>query len=148
MKTKYQKNYTAGFTLIEIMIVISIIGFLSAAILASVGGARKNARDAQIKSLVQQAIPIIEAQFNNLTSAYPSTLDSNDESLKQIDNNIERLLGITSPTDAISALVYGGGTGAFVLTSDLNNKKFYLPKEFHLTRFHICKILCSACMND
>lgn len=53
-----------GFTLIEILIVIAIIGILSAAVLAGIGPARNKAKDARIISAVRQAQVLAESKYN------------------------------------------------------------------------------------
>ena len=51
--------YTKGFTIIELLIVIAIIGLISAAVLTSLNSAREKARDARkIKDLKQIAMAL------------------------------------------------------------------------------------------
>jgi len=69
MKNAFLKN---GFTLIEILVVITIIGILSSILYASFGGARDEARNksiqAEIKE-VQLALELYKAQYGQ----YPAT---------------------------------------------------------------------------
>lgn len=53
-----------GFTLIEMMVVIAVIGILSAAVLAGLGPSRAKARDARIISAVQQIRSLAEAVYD------------------------------------------------------------------------------------
>ncbi len=59
-----------GFTLIEMMVVIAVIGILSAAVLAGLGPSRAKARDARIISGVQQVRSLAETLYDP-TSANP-----------------------------------------------------------------------------
>lgn len=63
-------NKNKGFTLIEMMVVIAIIGFLSAAILVAVGNARKKAKDSTIISGIQEAAGIAESYYDTATGNY------------------------------------------------------------------------------
>lgn len=61
-----------GFTLIEILIVISIIGILAAFALTSYQGAQKQSRDTQRKSDLSQYRIALEAYYN-AHGNYPTT---------------------------------------------------------------------------
>src|SRR3989344_6738941 len=58
------KNNQQGFTLIEMMVVIAVIGILSAAVLAGLGPSRAKARDARIISGLNQIRTIAETVYN------------------------------------------------------------------------------------
>lgn len=61
-----------AFTLIEMLVVISIIGILSALALASYTGTQKQARDAQRKSDLKQYQTTLEQYANSTDGLYPS----------------------------------------------------------------------------
>lgn len=61
-----------GFTLIELIVVIAIIGILAATGIYSFSGATKSARDAKRKSDLVQMKTALEAYFS-ANQAYPST---------------------------------------------------------------------------
>lgn len=62
-----------GFTLIEILVVISIIGVLAALSLTGLGAARKNARDATRKSDLAQYKLALEGYASNNNGIYPTS---------------------------------------------------------------------------
>jgi len=60
-----------GFTLIELLVVIAIIGILAAALLVSLGGARKTARDARRAADLRNVQNALEL-YNSNNGAYPN----------------------------------------------------------------------------
>ncbi|MCD6421938.1 type II secretion system protein [bacterium] len=54
-----------GFTLIELLAVIAIIGILAGLVLVATGRAKKQARDAQRKSIVRSIAEAEEAYYND-----------------------------------------------------------------------------------
>jgi len=63
MKKKMQFNKKKGFTLIEILIVVSIIGILSSIVLVGLGPAQKQGRDARRISDLKQVQNALELYF-------------------------------------------------------------------------------------
>ncbi len=65
-----------GFTLIEILVVVAIIGILASIALIGVNDAREKARDARRVSDLYQISQAIE-MYNNASGIYPENLASN-----------------------------------------------------------------------
>ncbi|MBI5732493.1 type II secretion system protein [Candidatus Jorgensenbacteria bacterium] len=70
-------NTRKGFTLIEMMVVIGVIGILAALVLTAIGPSRNKARDARIISTVNQARAVAEGLYNPTTGQYDSVANSN-----------------------------------------------------------------------
>lgn len=68
-------SHSRGFTIIELLVVISIIGLLSTVILASLNSARLRARDARRVSDLKQLQVALELYFDK-NDKYPSTLNA------------------------------------------------------------------------
>jgi len=65
-----------GFTLVEILVVIAIIGILSSIVLASMGGARAKGRDTKRISDVKQLQLALQLYYDGHDSKYPQDIDS------------------------------------------------------------------------
>ncbi len=77
MKNKYTRHFpffTPGFTLIELMVVISIIGILTAAIGGNYMTSRMRARDSERKNGLSQVRNALEIYFND-HGYYPEAID-------------------------------------------------------------------------
>jgi prepilin-type N-terminal cleavage/methylation domain-containing protein len=65
---------TKGFTLIELLVVIAIIGILSGLIIVSMSGAQNAAKDARIKSAMDQFRSTAEIYKLNNNNSYGATV--------------------------------------------------------------------------
>src|SRR3989338_10852509 len=71
---KNRRIKPAGFTLIEVLVVISIIGFISTAAITMLNSARIKARDAKVASDVKQIITGLELyKDSNPDDKYPDS---------------------------------------------------------------------------
>lgn len=68
----YKKN-DRGFTLVELLVVIGIIGILTGLVFASITGARLKARDARRQADIKQ-LPTAQESYNNEASQYFSAV--------------------------------------------------------------------------
>jgi general secretion pathway protein G len=73
---RFLKSSQAGFTLIEILIVMIIIAFLASLSAGSFQSSQKKARDARRKSDLHQITTALEAYYNDVKS-YPLSSGSN-----------------------------------------------------------------------
>jgi len=100
-----------GFTLIELIVVIAIIGILASIVMSELQNARKSARDAVLKSMVSEAAKVAELYYDDFgTYEFVCNLPTfqNDGTIgKQIVNN-----GGT--------LVCGDAAGGYCISSTLN----------------------------
>ncbi|MCL4404001.1 type II secretion system GspH family protein [Patescibacteria group bacterium] len=85
---------TGGFTLIEMLVVVAIIGILSSVILTALGPARNKAKDARIIEEVNQARAIAEASavngsYSSLQAVRPDNISSiTDPNLQSLASDI------------------------------------------------------------
>lgn len=72
----YSRKQQAGFTLIEILVVIAIMGILSSIMFVTLNQARSKGRDAKRKSDIAQVQKALELYANDNSGSYPSTSGS------------------------------------------------------------------------
>ena len=94
------KNFKKGFTLVEMLIVVVIIGILSAALLPRLQGAQSSARDAARRSDLNQLGSAILSYYNN-RGEYPWTgEDGKCIPAKDISADLMSVVELSSlPTD-------------------------------------------------
>jgi len=66
------KNFHSGFTLVELLVVISVIGLLAALIMVNFNAARERARDVERKSDLDQIKKALRLYYND-KNVYPET---------------------------------------------------------------------------
>src|SRR3990167_4965724 len=69
-------NNPKGFTLVELLVVISIIAILSVIGITVFTGVQKNARDGRRKSDLEAISKALEVNYNSSTGAYPAALST------------------------------------------------------------------------
>jgi general secretion pathway protein G len=78
MKIQIKKNYSnilsRGFTLVEIMLVVAIIGILAALVIPKIAGKSEQARETAAHADIQGGIKSAIDQFEVDTGRYPSSL--------------------------------------------------------------------------
>ena len=106
-----------GFTLIEMLVVVAIIGILAGTVLTALGPARDKGRDARIISGMQNIAAILETQFNG--ASYPSDTQlraDGSQSKKSIDD---------MTTYGASSIVYQTSGTDYSLQTKLNDGSNY-----------------------
>jgi len=73
LSKKLPRHTNAGFTLIEMLVVIAIIGLLSSVVVIGLSGARQKARDARRIADIRQIQNALEIFYDAVTG-YPTTL--------------------------------------------------------------------------
>lgn len=69
------KKSALGFTLVELLVVITIIAILSVVGITVFTGTQQNARDARRKTDIDAIANALEVHYNSGTGTYPTALD-------------------------------------------------------------------------
>jgi type IV pilus assembly protein PilA len=106
-----------GFTLIEILLVIAIIGLLAAIAIPQFIRYRGQAIDAQLKSDLRNAAVAVEGYFSKKT-VYPASIAEIDGYGFKASEGVTITLNVPTPASyTITAAKPGGTQASFTLTS-------------------------------
>jgi prepilin-type N-terminal cleavage/methylation domain-containing protein len=84
-------RHIKGFTLIEMLVVVAVIGLLSSVILTALGPAKDKAKDSRIMQEVNQVRALAETYYNGNYDALqdlPSITDIQAQNLKDLSDDI------------------------------------------------------------
>lgn len=140
------KKRNQGFTIVELLIVIVVIGILALLVITTYSGIQQKARNSKRSSDVATIQTQLEAFFQN-SGYYPSLADMNSSSwlntnMKSLDT--QALVDPSNPTQS-KTLVSGNGTaksyaynvtdssGASCETTDTNCAKYTLTATYEGT---------------
>ncbi len=136
------KKFSKGFTLIEMLIVITIIALLASLILVGMGGARAKTRDSRRIADLHNVMNALELYYAK-EGAYPEGTYSSDtdwETFKAILTNAG--IGVTRmPKDPLSNTdyyyQYGGTTTDYVLGALLEQDDAALDDDIDINLYGI-----------
>lgn len=122
-----------GFTLIELLVVIAIIGILSGLIIVSLSGAQNQARDARIKSALDQLRAQAEI-YKSINSTYGA--DTNNGTTCDIGSTFlatgtegDKLcddIQLQNPTDGTLVVrILSGESGKYCIQKTLNSGTYW-----------------------
>ncbi len=126
--------FMKGFTLIELIVVIAIIGILAGIIVVATGGARTSARDAR-RVVDLQEVQIALEMYYNVYRSYPDDSGSPADSYDNLkDYLVPNYLSVLSkdPKDE-DPYKYGycaSGTAAYVLWAGLEQYEDSLDNDY------------------
>jgi prepilin-type N-terminal cleavage/methylation domain-containing protein len=108
MNTHHFKSLKSGFTLVELLVVIFIIGLLSAIIFPGFAGMREKARDTERMTDVRQIQNALEQYFNR-HGEYPGSLSGMPSEVPTTDpmgDDYEYSLAGVSLCNGVDAVLY------------------------------------------
>ncbi|HEX5797179.1 MAG TPA: type II secretion system protein [Candidatus Saccharimonadales bacterium] len=111
------KRKQSGFTIVELLIVIVVIGILAAIVITTFTGVQKKGRDADRKSDINAIYSQVEVYFAQ-NSKYPTLANLNDDTWR--DANVKGLTDDTihAPNSTTDLAASGTGTDYYVYTTD------------------------------
>ncbi len=96
------KNFQKGFTLVELLMVISIIGILASIVMSGVNSARSKAINATIKANLSGIKSIAELQHDIVDGCYASTNPCNSNTPAVVEENATEGDATDCPTTGAS----------------------------------------------
>lgn len=113
-----RRSQNSGFTLVELLIIIAIIGLLAVIAIPQFITYRSRAVDAQMKSDLRNAAVAVEAYFTK-RSVYPSSLDEIQGFGFKPTEGVDITLVVLTPNSyTITATKPGGTQPSFAFTSN------------------------------
>ncbi len=101
-----------GFTLIEMLVVVAIIGILAGTVLTALGPARDKGRDARIISGINNIAALLETDFQG--DSYPADLTAakytkSKEDIKSYNGGVDVTYNISGANYGLSSPLASGG---------------------------------------
>lgn len=130
--SRYKNKHTSGFTIVELLIVIVIIGILAAITIVAYNGTQNRAKNTSVQNDIKQVQRLVES-YNALNGSYPSTgglsqvytdvncsFAADSDGYKGIDW-VPSLSAVTTqrlPQSSLSGTGRSGGGGCYAYSSD------------------------------
>ncbi|MEK7149789.1 MAG: prepilin-type N-terminal cleavage/methylation domain-containing protein [Patescibacteria group bacterium] len=143
MKNKIFRK-SAGFTLIEMLIVIAIIAILSSVFLVGLKGFRSSAYDSRRISDLQKVQSYLETVYNINKRAYPVV-----DTWSALKQSIKTLLDVDIPNDPIAGNTYiycvdNTDKQSYILGAKLSSPGHSaLSESYHGSVFSGCNLDCT-----
>lgn len=118
-----------GFTIVEIVITLTIMGILMVLAVVNLTGTQANGRDAKRKSDIETIAINLENYYNSGSGEYPpiTLIDSMSEYLPNLDKNSIMAPGIIDPNSTFKVATNSIQTTAGVLPSPTIDDYIYQP---------------------
>ncbi|MEO7904331.1 MAG: prepilin-type N-terminal cleavage/methylation domain-containing protein [Candidatus Saccharimonadales bacterium] len=104
--TRLQRTrYVSGFTIVELLVVIVVIGMLAAITLMTYGGSQRHTAETVLQSDLKNAATLLSAD-NNFSNSYPATTAAADGGA-----------GLPASVGTTYQYTYTAGTNSYFLTA-------------------------------